>query len=165
MDAIPALSESPSPVAERAAAAAAAHFDAGLYCAESVLLAVAQTMGVESPLIPRIASGMCGGMARTGGPCGAVTGAAMALGLFLGRDAPGGPTDIVYDAVADLIESFAARHSATTCPALLGLDLATEEGQRRFAAESLHDRCSGFTADATRLAVTLLEHWGVKLRP
>ena len=38
-------------------------FDSGFYCAESVLLAIAESQGIESDLIPRIATGFCSGIA------------------------------------------------------------------------------------------------------
>jgi len=49
-------------------------FDSGFYCAESVLLAIAGHKGIQSDLIPGIATGFCSGMSRTCGMCGAVTG-------------------------------------------------------------------------------------------
>jgi dihydrofolate reductase len=58
----------------------------GLLCAESVLNTVSDEVGVISPLIPRIATGFCGGIARTCGMCGAVAGGVMALGILYGRD-------------------------------------------------------------------------------
>ena len=60
-------------------------FASGLYCAESVVMAIADAEGVESELLPRVATGFGGGMARTGGACGALTGAIMGVGLALGR--------------------------------------------------------------------------------
>ena len=47
-------------------------FAAGFYCAESVVMAVAKAEGVDSGLLPRIATGFGGGMARTCGDCGAL---------------------------------------------------------------------------------------------
>jgi len=55
-------------------------FESGLFCAESVLLAAAEALGVNSDLIPRIASGVCSGLARTGGLCGALSGALLVSG-------------------------------------------------------------------------------------
>ena len=60
-------------------------FDQGLYCAESVLAAIADHYGIASDLIPGIANGFCSGLARTCGPCGAVSGAILALNMMLGR--------------------------------------------------------------------------------
>ena len=51
------------------------------------MLAVSKAAGIESPCVPRIASGFGGGIGRQGETCGAVTGGVMALGLIYGRDA------------------------------------------------------------------------------
>ena len=45
-------------------------FQQGFCCAESVLQAIAESRGIQSELIPRIATGLCGGIAKTGGVCG-----------------------------------------------------------------------------------------------
>ena len=50
------------------------YFESGLFCAESVLLAISESMGQKSDLIPKIATGLCGGVSRTCGICGAVSG-------------------------------------------------------------------------------------------
>jgi len=60
-------------------------FNDGLYCAECVVKAVADHYDLKSDLLPRLATGFCSGMSRTGGTCGAVTGGVLALNLFLGR--------------------------------------------------------------------------------
>ena len=60
-------------------------FAGGLYCAESVLLSLARAEGIESELLPKVATAFCGGMSRSCGTCGALTGAIMGLGLALGR--------------------------------------------------------------------------------
>jgi C_GCAxxG_C_C family probable redox protein len=72
------------------------YLESGYWCAESVLLAVAEAKGVQSDLIPKIATGFCSGMARTGGQCGALSGGILSIGLLLGRSTPGGPVNAVY---------------------------------------------------------------------
>ena len=52
-------------------------------CSESVLLAVSQEFGIESEIIPKIASCFAGGIGNSGSVCGAVTGAVMAIGLIV----------------------------------------------------------------------------------
>jgi C_GCAxxG_C_C family probable redox protein len=71
-------------------------FDPGLYCAESVLLAIAEGKGMKSDVIPRIATGFCSGMSRTCGLCGAVSGAIMGINLFAGRSSPDRSVDQNY---------------------------------------------------------------------
>ncbi|MDA8408349.1 MAG: C-GCAxxG-C-C family protein [Deltaproteobacteria bacterium] len=68
-------------------------FDSGFRCAESVLLAVAEHAGIQSPFIPKISTGFCGGMSHSKGVCGAVTGGVMALGMILGRTSADMPVD------------------------------------------------------------------------
>ena len=60
-----------------------------LNCAETVLASMCEYMGVESALVPRIATAFGGGMGGTQSVCGTVTGALMALGIWAGRE-PGG---------------------------------------------------------------------------
>jgi C_GCAxxG_C_C family probable redox protein len=60
-------------------------FRQGFCCAESVLQAVAEWRGAKSDLIPKIATGLCGGIARTGGICGAVSGGVLAINMATGR--------------------------------------------------------------------------------
>src|SRR5262245_61267719 len=76
---------------------------AGLYCAEAVVKALATAQGIDSELVPRIATAFCGGLSRTCGPCGALTGAVMGLGLSLGRDNAQQSADAVHTATRTLV--------------------------------------------------------------
>ena len=133
--------------------AAVAYFDAGYGCAEAVLKAVAEYRGVESELIPRLATGFCGGMARTGGMCGALTGGVLALNLLYGRDDSGQDKEANYRAIQEFLRIFRERFNEVNCPGLIGVDLATDEGQRQFTERNLHPRCAGFVGEATRMVL------------
>ncbi|MGE5545682.1 MAG: C-GCAxxG-C-C family protein [Solirubrobacterales bacterium] len=137
--------------------AAAAHFQGGLYCAESVLLALADHLGVNSDALPAIATGFCGGMSRTRGPCGALTGAVMGLGLAYGRDRGDQGVDQNYRAVQALARLFEGEFGAIGCVDLLGCDLGTEEGREKFRSEGLSARCLGFTRRAAEIAAELID--------
>lgn len=130
-------------------------FESGYYCAESVLMAVAKHHGIESPLIPSIATGFCSGIARTSGMCGALTGGILALNLLYGRHNAEETVTRNYEAVQKLIEGFRSSHGSTNCSELLGCHLGTPEGQKTFREKKLHGRCLNFAVTATRLAVTL----------
>jgi len=130
-------------------------FQSGLYCAESVLLAIARSQGIESPLIPRIATGFCSGVANTRGMCGALSGAIMGLGLLVGRDSPAGSIKPAYAAVQTLLERFQAEFGSTNCYALCGCALGTPEGEARFVATNQGARCGEYVAAAVRLALAL----------
>ncbi|NKE66280.1 C_GCAxxG_C_C family protein [Ramlibacter sp. RBP-2] len=131
-------------------------FRRGLYCAESVVLALARVQGIESDVLPKAATAFCSGMARTCGTCGALTGAIMGVSLALGRHHPGEPVQPAYDAAQRLIRQFEAEFGARDCDALLGCDIATPEGQAAFRAQRLGERCLGYTGRATELAVAIL---------
>lgn len=143
------------PDSQEAGHEAGEHFRQGLYCAESVLLSIARRLEIESDLLPAIATGFCGGMSRTGGPCGAVTGAVMGIGLAFGRNQAGESVGQAYAATHALLERFAAEFGSTNCTALLGCDLATEEGRAAFNARGLSQRCMRFTVRAAELGVEL----------
>jgi len=56
-------------------------FEQGFCCSESVLQALAENQDIRSNLIPRIATGMCAGIARSGGICSAVSGGVLAISI------------------------------------------------------------------------------------
>lgn len=131
-------------------------FRGGLYCAESVVLALARAQGVESDLLPRAATVFCSGMARTCGTCGALTGALMGVSLGLGRQHPTQPVQPAYEAAQRLVRQFEAEFGARDCDALLGCDIGTPEGQATFREQRLGERCLRYTGRAAELAVTIL---------
>lgn len=130
-------------------------FDSGFYCAEAALLAVAKYNGIESPLIPAIATGFCSGLSRTSGMCGALTGGILGLNLVFGRDREVESVEQNYSAVQRLVSEFRAACGSTKCSELLGCDLGTPEGQQTFRENKLHERCREYTAIATKIAVSL----------
>jgi C_GCAxxG_C_C family probable redox protein len=132
-------------------------FIAGLYCAESVVSTVAENLGIESPLIPGIATGFCSGMARTSGTCGALTGGILGLNLALGRNTSAESVESNYAAVQTLVEKFQENFGSTNCKELLGCNLGTEEGQQAFNAKNLGNRCQKFTGKAAEIAISIID--------
>jgi C_GCAxxG_C_C family probable redox protein len=129
----------------------------GYSCAESALLAVAEELGIQSELFPRIASGFCGGMARTCGQCGAVSGAIMGIGLVNGVSAPTDSREKTYADVQKLMAQFEAKFGSTNCYELTGCDLGTPEGQARFRESGHAEYCRQYTEEAVRLALTIVD--------
>jgi C_GCAxxG_C_C family probable redox protein len=132
-------------------------FDSGLYCAETVLLAVAESEGIQSDLIPKIATGFCGGFSRTCGTCGAVNGGVMAIGLCSGRTSPTDSVIPTYSMTQKLLEEFRARFGSINCKELTGCDLGSEEGQEFFKTNNVKQKCRVYTQEATRIALTLIK--------
>ncbi|MBI5518446.1 MAG: methyltransferase domain-containing protein [Desulfovibrio sp.] len=112
-----------------------------LLCAESVLLAVAEGLGADSPLVPRLATGFCSGLSRTDGPCGAFSGGVMALGLALGRDSAAGDLDETYAPVQEFRDFFLSRFGDLACTKVCGFHLGTDEGRKNFGPGGGKARC------------------------
>ncbi len=113
-------------------------------------------MGIRSDIIPRIATGFCGGIARSNNMCGAVSGAIMAVNLVLGRDLPADSREKDYTVILELLKVFEERFGSTNCGELLGCDLGTPEGLEFFVANKLMKRCLGYTEQAAAMAMSLL---------
>lgn len=128
----------------------------GLHCAESVAAALAKSHGADADMVSRMATGFCGGMALTRGPCGALTGAVMGLGLALGRKGPGESTQTCYEATQNLVRAFEGEFGSRDCHQLLGCDLGTPEGQVKFREERLHERCARYACRAAEIATMLI---------
>jgi C_GCAxxG_C_C family probable redox protein len=112
-------------------------FSSGMYCAESVLQAVAEAHGQKDAMIPRIATGFCGGVSRTSGMCGALAGGIMALGLLTGRSSPQDSKDRCYALTHNLVHRFRERFGSTQCTDLLGCDISTPDGALCFRTNGL----------------------------
>lgn len=131
-------------------------FENGYYCAESVLLAVAEEKGIKSDLIPKIATGFCSGMARTSNQCGAVSGGILAINLLTGRSSPQDSIDKNYALIQEFLRTFEDQFGSINCQALIECDLNTEEGQIRFQEENKIHQCYEYVEEATRMVLDLL---------
>ncbi len=130
--------------------------DSGLHCAEAVLSALARAQGIDSGLVPKMATAFCGGMSHTCGTCGALTGAVMGLSLSLGRSDARQSVDTAFTAAGQLVRTFEQEFGGRDCKQLLGCDISTPEGQEVFQRSQLHTRCERYTSRAAEIAAALL---------
>ena len=142
------MKPTPDQVAQRSAEL----FNQGLGCSESVLQAVAEGRGIQSDLIPKIATGLCGGVSRTGGICGAVSGGVLAISMITGRSNAQEPREDCHRLVRLFLSECEAKFGSTNCEKLIGCRLDTPEGQQFFKDHNLRVKCAGFTREAARLA-------------
>ena len=131
-------------------------FKSGFFCAESVLQAIAESQGIRSDLIPRIATGFCSGISRAGGMCGAVSGAIMGIDLVTGRNSPAESLEVNYALIQKLISRFETQYGSINCRQLLGCDLAIDSGQRYFMENHLMESCLQYAEGATSMALALI---------
>ena len=147
-------------MSDRAAKRSRELFDSGYYCAESVLLAIAENKGITSELIPKISTGFCSGISRTCGLCGAVAGGMLALNIMTGRNSPHESVEKNYAIVRKFIEIFESEFGSTNCRQLTGCDLGTQEGQKKFYSGDQMEKCKDYTEEAARMAMSLIEGKG-----
>ncbi len=140
-------------------------FNSGWYCAESAFRALAEAGGRYRGDLQSIASGMCSGMSRTSGLCGAVSGSIMGIGLYAGRTkpSPDQEMDFPYALTQELLERFRERWGTTNCSKLTGCDFASPEGQRKFNQENIGQKCRDITDFAASVAADILRREGFAL--
>lgn len=143
--------------ADQVAARSEELFRQGLFCAESVLQALAESQNIKNDLIPRIATGFCSGIARTDGLCGAASGAILAINMLCGRDDTTSTVEGNYAIVREFVRRFEAEFGSTNCRQLVGCHLGTPEGQTFFKENNLWEKCLVYTREAGRLAVSSLQ--------
>jgi len=128
--------------------------DRGANCAQAVLGAFSENLGLDRESAMRVATGFGGGMGRLAGTCGAVTGAFMSLGLARGMRQPeeAQAKEAVYALVREFARRFAGMHGSLACRDLLGEDIGTPEGMRRAKEGNLFATlCTGYIRDAVRI--------------
>jgi C_GCAxxG_C_C family probable redox protein len=103
-------------------------------CAESAFVALKRAFGLPDPDDASPAMALNGGIAYTGATCGAITGAALALGMLAERrlDDHRAAKRAARLLTVELMRRFEEEFGATTCKALTGADLSTEEGHQAF---------------------------------
>ncbi|MCF6291590.1 MAG: C-GCAxxG-C-C family protein [Desulfobacterales bacterium] len=129
-----------------------------LCCSEAVLLVLNNGFngGLDFDTARNLGAGFCGGMGDAGCVCGALSGAVMGLGLFLGPAAPNGLNKKKFRAlIKNLHNAFQTKQGSTCCRILIQ-DFSN--GKQKTAR---HNHCTGITEHGGRLAVELL----LKARP
>ncbi len=98
------------------------HFNEGFNCCETILLSFGELLGVESEVIPKIATPFGGGICKRKHMCGALSGAVMVVGLKYGRNTPEGKREPSSERVARLVEKFTEKYGSANCIEVLGYD-------------------------------------------
>ena len=102
---------------------AEALFTGGCNCAQAVFTAFADEFGMDEELAKRLATGLGGGVGRMREVCGAVSAAAMVIGMRLGPDKMK-----AYPAIQDFCAKFKAEAGSIVCRDLLEGTGATTGG-------------------------------------
>lgn len=102
---------------------AIAYHKQGYNCAQAVIMAFAPEMGVTEGQASRMGQALGGGVGQMREVCGAITGAAVVLGMLRGMERAPTPEEkkAFYQRMRDLGEAFEAKHETSLCMRLLGL--------------------------------------------
>lgn len=139
-----------------AISAAIEAFDGGFNCAEAVFLAGCAYGGVDSELVPKVATAFGGGLSRTKLVCGALTGAAMALSAVYGRNKASDDRIVLMSKVQELVAWFRGEFGCDGCYELTGLDFNTPEGQQKYKEHTHIEVCESLVSKTMAKLLELL---------
>jgi C_GCAxxG_C_C family probable redox protein len=118
-------------------------FLSGYNCAQAVISAFCEEIGISDDMALKISCGLGGGMGRNQEVCGAVTGGILVLGLRHGRgiNDQQSATEFTYQKTRDFMSRFAERNGSCICRELLDdCNLTTEAGLQEFKDRELKNR-------------------------
>jgi C_GCAxxG_C_C family probable redox protein len=113
-------------------------------CAETAFVVLKEASGLPDAADSAAAMALNGGIAYSGGTCGAITGAALTVGMLaehrlLDHRAAKRAARLL---TADLLAAFEAEFGTSACRELIGVDLRTDTGHRAFIESGVwRDRC------------------------
>ena len=101
---------------------AVSYFKRGFNCAQSVVMAFSDLIGMGEGESAKLASSFGGGLGRMREVCGAVSGMAIVLGVLYGYDDPKKPGAVAehYARVQELADAFRKANGSIVCRELLG---------------------------------------------
>jgi C_GCAxxG_C_C family probable redox protein len=138
----------------RASKAASLISNSEMNCAQSVLSVFCDELGLDKSAALQVALAFGAGMGRTGGMCGAVTGAYMVLGLrsYPELDSAVAKKEKVYGLASEFNKRFKAINKSLNCTELLGCNLGTPEGRNAARSSKVSSSlCPKLVADAVAL--------------
>jgi C_GCAxxG_C_C family probable redox protein len=128
-------------------------------CAQAVLTTFGEELGLEQGLALKVAQAFGGGMGQSGGTCGAITGAYMALGLAMKRSG-----DYMKDrekmqvALDEFRKRFKKLHGSLSCTELTGYDLSIpEEAMKAHDKKIFAEVCPVLVRDAAGILEDILQ--------
>ncbi|MEK6795681.1 MAG: C-GCAxxG-C-C family protein [Spirochaetota bacterium] len=136
------------------------YFRQGYNCAQSVFTVFAKENGLTEDMALKLSTGLGAGRGRLQSTCGAVTGGCLAIGMIYGKGADDDTNekrDTTYELVRRFDAEFSRAVGSTSCRDILGCDLTTDEGKKRYEAENMREnKCEPAVAEAVKILETLL---------
>jgi C_GCAxxG_C_C family probable redox protein len=139
---------------------AAGYMKSGYNCAQAIMRTYAGWVGMKEEDAIRMASVLGGGIGRNGHICGAVSAAALIIGMKYGTidplDFPA--KEKAYNRASDLLEQFRAVNKSILCRDLIGYDMKNQEELRKAREAGIfQEKCPLFVASAARILENILK--------
>jgi C_GCAxxG_C_C family probable redox protein len=113
---------------------------------------------IDLELAAKLGRSLGGGIGRAGRTCGAVTGAALILGLANKNPDEAEAKKETALKVREFMQRFEAIHKSCECKDLLGADISTTEGLKKIQEGNLfRTACPVFVKEAARLLEHMLD--------
>lgn len=133
-------------------------FNSGYNCSQAVFTAFAADFGIDEKLAKSIATGLGGGVGRMREVCGAVSAAAMILGMKYGED--GSNKGLAYEKIQEFAARFKEESGSIICAERLGLREAPHNDpvpEKRTSEYYKKRPCSAICGDAARIVEEMLK--------
>lgn len=129
--------------------------------AETEAPVINQTKGINCDCIPRIGTGLAGGVGLQGEVCGALMGGVLIIGLLYGADLPDDEIKYgVYAKTMQFVDRFKAANGTTLCRDLIEIDLAIDKDFQTYKDLNLKENvCAGVITNAVLNLMELLQEW------
>ncbi len=131
------------------------YFEQGYNCAQSVVAAFAQEMGMDEKTALRLSSSFGGGMGGLRETCGAVSGMFMVLGLLKGYDMPDDPEakKAHYQRIQALAQEMTAAYGTINCRELLASHGVEAKAQPSLRNEAYYQKrpCARYVEACARM--------------
>jgi C_GCAxxG_C_C family probable redox protein len=133
---------------------AAGFMKSGYNCAQSIIKAYGACVGMSQDDVIRMAAVLGGGLGRSGYICGAVSGAALIIGMKYGSTDPVDfkAKESAYNKSNELLDRFRAENTSFLCRDLIQFDMNNpEELKKARDAGIFQKKCPLFVASAGRI--------------
>ncbi len=129
-------------------------FNNGFNCAQAIISVFGEEEGLEKKDALRLTAAFGGGIARSGGICGAVSGALMIIGLRYAKG-KNSKEDVIFKS-QDFMNKFKKHCGSLMCRDLIGIDLNTPQGHEAIKKDpELKKLCSNLV----KISAELLEQF------
>jgi len=122
-------------------------------------LSFKEDFGCNDSLLPKLATGFGGGIARKGSVCGALVGSVMVIGMRFGRTIPGDKETAakVYEKVRHFWDQFEKEFGSTVCYTLTGCNFDDPAESEKWKAAGGMKKCSDIVEKSARILYEIVE--------